>query len=113
MSLGGKVKEPDRMLLIGTSSIDTKIWTLRKAYGENAAVVAFLTKISNVAELDLLSCINKLLGKKDLPLDEPTVRTSLLRDFVDSTKEIGIPVSIKELMLMGVSHGEEKKEEKE
>jgi len=107
-------KEFDKGILAGSGSIDSKIWVLRKAYGEKAAVFAYMSRIGNIAEIELCASIAKLLGQSiDKCLEQPQIATSIIRDVVESTKELGIPVSLRELMAMGMGGGYEQEEKKE
>lgn len=106
-------KEFDKGVLIGSGSVDSKIWVLRKAYGEKAAVFAYTSFISNLSELELYASISYILGKGlSECLELPQIAVSVISNVVESTKELGIPVSLKELMILG-GGGEGKEEEKE
>ncbi|BEP17060.1 hypothetical protein PYJP_04120 [Pyrofollis japonicus] len=108
-------KELERGLLIGSSSVDAPIWVLRKAYGEKSALLAFLARMSNSAELELCASIASIMGRNlDSCLEKPQIAVSMLRDFVESKAELGIPVSVKELVLSGMmAYGREEREEEE
>ena len=107
-------REFDRGLLAGSGSVDSKIWVLRKAYGEKAAVFAYQSRISNIAEIELCTGIGKFLGKSlgDC-LEEPQIAVALIRDFVESTRDLGIPISVKELMMFGIGGESGAKEERQ
>jgi len=104
-------RELDKGILIGSGSIDSKIWVLRKSYGEKAAVFAYLAEVSNIAELELCASIAKILNRTlDSCLEQPQIAVSIIRSITESSRSLGIPVSLKELLAMGVggeSRGEE------
>jgi len=107
-------KELDKGVLIGSGSIDSKIWVLRKAYGEKAAVFAYLAEVSNAAELELCASIAKILSKSlDSCLEQPQIAVSIIKSITESSKALGIPVSLKELMagVGGGGGGEEEEQE--
>jgi len=103
-------KELDKGILIGSGSVDSKIWVLRRAYGEKAAVFAYLAEVSNAAELELCASIAKILNKSlDKCLEQPQISVSIIKSITESSKTLGIPVSLKGLFMNeeGEEYGQE------
>jgi hypothetical protein len=102
----------NRGILIGSGSVDSKIWALRKTYGEKAAVFAYTSRITSIAELELCASIARILDKPlDTCLEQPQIAVAIIRDVVESTGEMGLPVSLRELMAGGTGGEEEGGEE--
>ena len=104
-------KELKTGILIGSGSVDSKVWCLRKSFGEKFQVLAYTSRISNRAELELCAAISYIL-KNDFSsvLEKPQIMVSILSDIIESTRELGIPVSLKEyLAMVGGEGGEEEK----
>jgi len=104
-------KELDKGVLIGSGSIDSKIWVLRKAYGEKSSIFAYISELFNFSELELCASISHILGKQlDSCLEQPQIAVSVIRAVTESSKALGIPVSLKELIAMnagGEEYGQE------
>lgn len=86
-------------ILLGLGSVDTKLLVLRR-FGEKFEVLAYTTRLSSRAELELCAAIAYIL-REDFSrvLEKPHIAISILSDIVESTKEMNTPVSLREYIV--------------
>ena len=101
-------RELEAGIKIGRGSLVLTQKALSDSLGRWAKILPYLDRLSSRAELELVASISYLLGR-ELELT-PTLKASIVADFVESSKKILISDVEFLLGLKGGEHGEEKEE---